>query len=60
MTLTKQFRSDVGEEVKKAVKPLMMRFQAETDSLNKRAKKAEEAFYSIYALLSDAPGECAA
>jgi hypothetical protein len=38
-----------------AVKSLMIQFQGETDALNKRAKKAEEAFYSVYALMSEAP-----
>jgi hypothetical protein len=33
----------------------MIQFQGETDALNKRAKKAEEAFYSVYALMSEAP-----
>eukprot|EP00038_Savillea_parva_P031551 m.87819 g.87819 ORF g.87819 m.87819 type:complete len:661 (+) comp9725_c0_seq1:131-2113(+) len=55
MAMTKQFRSEVGEDIRKAVKPLMMKFQAETDSLNKRAKKAEEAFYSVYAKMAEAP-----
>mmetsp|Transcript_26337 Transcript_26337/g.69218 ORF Transcript_26337/g.69218 Transcript_26337/m.69218 type:complete len:594 (+) Transcript_26337:162-1943(+) len=55
MAATKRYRQEWSEEVKKAVKPLMIKFQSETDALNKRAKKAEEAFYKVYAELSETP-----
>lgn len=41
--------------MKKAVGPLMKKFQSEIDSLTKRAKAAEQAFLSVYTKLHDAP-----
>lgn len=52
---TRAFRGEVDDTVRKAVAPLMKRFQKETDTLTKRAKAGESVFFSIYKKLADAP-----
>uniref|UniRef100_A0A1I8G3L9 Protein CASP n=1 Tax=Macrostomum lignano TaxID=282301 RepID=A0A1I8G3L9_9PLAT len=53
--LSREFKAGTAAEVRKAVAPLLKSFQAEVDSLSKRAKQAEAAFLSVYQKLIDLP-----
>jgi len=53
--LSREFRKNTNEDVRKAVAPILKSFQGEIDSLSKRSKAAETAFLKIYRLLSELP-----
>ena len=53
--LLRDFKKNSNDEVKQNVAPVVKTFQNEVDSLSKRAKAAEKAFFDIYQTLSEVP-----
>ena len=53
--LLRDFKKSNGDDVKLAVAPVVKSFQNEVDSLAKRAKAAEKAFFDVYKSLADMP-----
>ncbi|CAF1667360.1 unnamed protein product [Rotaria magnacalcarata] len=53
--LSRDFKKNTNEDVRKAVAPILKSFQFEIDSLSKRSKAAEKAFLEIYRHLSELP-----
>ncbi|XP_073257283.1 protein CASP-like [Porites lutea] len=53
--LSRDFKKNTPEEIRKKVAPLLKSFQAEIDALSKRSKASETAFLSIYKKLVDVP-----
>ncbi|CAF3670769.1 unnamed protein product [Rotaria sp. Silwood1] len=53
--LSRDFKKNTNEDVRKAVAPILKSFQIEIDSLSKRSKAAEKAFLEIYRHLSELP-----
>ncbi|CAF1530145.1 unnamed protein product, partial [Adineta ricciae] len=53
--LSREFRRNTTEDVRKIVAPILKSFQGEIDSLSKRSKAAEKAFLEIYRHLSELP-----
>jgi homeobox protein cut-like len=51
--LSRDFKKNTNEDVRKAVAPILKSFQIEIDSLSKRSKAAEKAYLEIYRSLSD-------
>ena len=51
--LIRDFKRDNSEEVRSAVGPLVKAFQNEVDSLSRRSKTSEKAFFDIYKQLVD-------
>ncbi|CAG5118753.1 unnamed protein product, partial [Candidula unifasciata] len=53
--LSREFKKNTPEDIRKVVAPLLKSFQLEIDSLSKRSKAAEAAFLSVYKKLIDLP-----
>ncbi|XP_055946575.1 homeobox protein cut-like 1 isoform X1 [Argiope bruennichi] len=53
--LSRDFKKNSTEDIRKAVVPLLKSFQAEVDSLSKRSKAAEAAFLTIYRTFIELP-----
>ncbi|UJR22316.1 hypothetical protein I4U23_025378 [Adineta vaga] len=53
--LSRDFKKNTNEDVRKAVAPILKSFQVEIDSLSKRSKAAEKAFLEVYQRLSELP-----
>lgn len=53
--LSRDFKKNTPEDVRKSVAPLLKSFQGEIDALSKRSKNAEAAFLAVYKRLIDAP-----
>ncbi|CAF2753995.1 unnamed protein product [Rotaria sp. Silwood2] len=53
--LSRDFKKNTNEDVRKAVAPILKSFQIEIDNLSKRSKAAEKAFLEIYRHLSELP-----
>ncbi|XP_037092154.1 protein CASP-like [Pollicipes pollicipes] len=53
--LTRDFRKNTPEDVRKMIAPLLKSFQSEVDSLCNRSKGAETAFLNVYKKLIDMP-----
>ncbi|XP_020629858.1 protein CASP-like [Orbicella faveolata] len=53
--LSRDFKKNTPEEIRKKMAPLLKSFQAEIDALSKRSKASETAFLSIYKKLVDVP-----
>lgn len=53
--LSREFKKNTPEELRKIAAPLLKSFQGEIDSLSKRSKNAETAFLNIYKKLIDVP-----
>ncbi|XP_031558255.1 protein CASP-like [Actinia tenebrosa] len=53
--LSRDFKKNTPEELRKKVAPLLKSFQAEIDALSKRSKASEAAFLTIYKKLVDVP-----
>ncbi|XP_068748257.1 protein CASP-like isoform X1 [Montipora capricornis] len=53
--LSRDFKKNTPEDIRKKVAPLLKSFQAEIDALSKRSKASETAFLSIYKKLMDVP-----
>ncbi|XP_071034811.1 homeobox protein cut-like 1 isoform X2 [Parasteatoda tepidariorum] len=53
--LSKDFKKNSSEDIRKSVVPLLKSFQAEVDSLSKRSKAAEAAFLTIYRTFIELP-----
>ncbi|CAF1484562.1 unnamed protein product, partial [Adineta steineri] len=51
--LSRDFKKNTSEDVRKAVAPILKSFQIEIDSLSKRSKAAEKAFLEIYRHLTE-------
>ena len=51
--LIRDFKRDNSEDVRSAVGPLVKAFQSEVDTLSRRSKSAEKAFFDIYKQLVD-------
>jgi len=51
--LIRDFKRDNSEEIRSAVGPLVKAFQNEVDSLSRRSKTSEKAFFDIYKQLVD-------
>ncbi|XP_043191632.1 homeobox protein cut-like 1 [Amphibalanus amphitrite] len=58
--LTRDFRKNTPEDVRKMIAPLLKSFQSEVDSLSNRSKGAESAFLKVYKKLIDMPDVTAA
>lgn len=53
--LSREFKKNTPEDIRKVVAPLLKSFQGEVDSLSKRSKTAEGAFLAVYKRLIDLP-----
>ncbi|KAJ7375021.1 intra-Golgi vesicle-mediated transport [Desmophyllum pertusum] len=53
--LSRDFKKNTPDEIRKKMAPLLKSFQAEIDALSKRSKASETAFLSIYKKLVDVP-----
>lgn len=53
--LSREFKKNTPDDVRKLVAPLLKSFQGEVDALSKRSKNAESAFLNVYKKLSDIP-----
>uniref|UniRef100_A0A0L8GLG5 Protein CASP n=1 Tax=Octopus bimaculoides TaxID=37653 RepID=A0A0L8GLG5_OCTBM len=53
--LSRDFKKNTPEDIRKVVAPLLRSFQSEIDALSKRSKFGETAFLSIYRKLIDLP-----
>lgn len=53
--LSREFKKNTPDDVRKLVAPLLKSFQGEVDALSKRSKNAEAAFLNVYKKLSDIP-----
>ncbi|KAK3736333.1 hypothetical protein QZH41_020805 [Actinostola sp. cb2023] len=53
--LSRDFKKNTPEELRKKVAPLLKSFQGEVDALSKRSKASEAAFLTIYKKLVDVP-----
>lgn len=53
--LSRDFKKNTPEDIRKKIAPLLKSFQAEIDALSKRSKASETAFLSIYKKLVDVP-----
>lgn len=53
--LLRDFKKNNNDEVRQIVAPIVKSFQNEVDSLAKRSKAAEKAFFDIYRSLADVP-----
>jgi homeobox protein cut-like len=51
--LIRDFKRDNSEEIRSAVGPLVKAFQNEVDSLSRRSKSSEKAFFDVYKQLVD-------
>ncbi|XP_003968457.1 cut-like homeobox 1b isoform X4 [Takifugu rubripes] len=53
--LSREFKKNTPEELRKQVAPLLKSFQGEIDALSKRSKEAENAFLNVYKKIIDVP-----
>ncbi|XP_071377672.1 cut-like homeobox 1b isoform X4 [Centroberyx affinis] len=53
--LSREFKKNTPEDLRKQVAPLLKSFQGEIDALSKRSKEAEAAFLNVYKKLIDVP-----
>ncbi|XP_060594770.1 homeobox protein cut-like 1 isoform X3 [Ruditapes philippinarum] len=53
--LSREFKKNTPEDIRKIVAPLLKSFQGEIDALSKRSKAAEASFLSVYKKLIDLP-----
>uniref|UniRef100_A0A3Q4BCP8 Protein CASP n=1 Tax=Mola mola TaxID=94237 RepID=A0A3Q4BCP8_MOLML len=53
--LSREFKKNTPEELRKQVAPLLKSFQGEIDALSKRSKEAESAFLNVYKKIIDVP-----
>ncbi|XP_045173735.1 homeobox protein cut-like 1 isoform X4 [Mercenaria mercenaria] len=53
--LSREFKKNTPEDIRKVVAPLLKSFQGEIDALSKRSKAAEASFLSVYKKLIDLP-----
>jgi homeobox protein cut-like len=53
--LSREFKKNTPEDVRKLVAPLLKSFQSEIDSLSKRSKNAEALFLMVYKRLTELP-----
>jgi homeobox protein cut-like len=53
--LLREFKKSNNDEIKQSVAPVVKSFQNEVDSLAKRSKAAEKAFFDIYKTMADMP-----
>ncbi|XP_067138284.1 homeobox protein cut-like 1 isoform X4 [Centruroides vittatus] len=53
--LSRDFKRNTPEDVRKIVAPILKNFQAEVDNLSKRSKAAEAAFLAVYKKLIEVP-----
>ncbi|XP_072044688.1 protein CASP-like isoform X2 [Amphiura filiformis] len=53
--MSRDFKKNTPDDVRKVVAPVIKSFQSEVDTLSKRSKAAEAAFLSIYKKLIDLP-----
>uniref|UniRef100_A0A8C5D2X9 Homeobox protein cut-like n=1 Tax=Gadus morhua TaxID=8049 RepID=A0A8C5D2X9_GADMO len=53
--LSREFKKNTPEDLRKQVAPLLKSFQGEIDALSKRSKEAEAAFLTVYKKLIDVP-----
>ncbi|KAM8853865.1 cut-like homeobox 1b isoform 4-T4 [Synchiropus picturatus] len=53
--LSREFKKNTPEDLRKQVAPLLKSFQGEIDALSKRSKEAEAAFLNVYKKIIDVP-----
>uniref|UniRef100_A0A671VIK7 Protein CASP n=1 Tax=Sparus aurata TaxID=8175 RepID=A0A671VIK7_SPAAU len=53
--LSREFKKNTPEDLRKQVAPLLKSFQGEIDALSKRSKEAENAFLNVYKKIIDVP-----
>ncbi|XP_028321507.1 cut-like homeobox 1b isoform X2 [Gouania willdenowi] len=53
--LSREFKKNTAEDLRKQVAPLLKSFQGEIDALGKRSKEAEAAFLNVYKKIIDVP-----
>ncbi|XP_067362863.1 homeobox protein cut-like 1 isoform X3 [Channa argus] len=53
--LSREFKKNIPEDLRKQVAPLLKSFQGEIDALSKRSKEAEAAFLNVYKKIIDVP-----
>ncbi|XP_072320172.1 cut-like homeobox 1b isoform X2 [Eucyclogobius newberryi] len=53
--LSRDFKKNTPEDLRKQVAPLLKSFQGEIDALSKRSKEAEAAFLNVYKKIIDVP-----
>ncbi|CAF3504480.1 unnamed protein product [Rotaria sordida] len=53
--LSRDFKKNTNEDVRKAITPILKSFQIEIDSLSKRSKVTKQTFLEIYQYLSELP-----
>ncbi|XP_064600449.1 protein CASP-like [Liolophura sinensis] len=53
--LSRDFKKNTPEDIRKIVAPLLKSFQCEVDALSKRSKASEAAFLTVYKKLIDIP-----
>ncbi|KAM7413036.1 hypothetical protein PAMA_020424 [Pampus argenteus] len=53
--LSREFKKNTAEDLRKQVAPLLKSFQGEIDALSKRSKEAEAAFLNVYKKIIDVP-----